>query len=216
MLSSAQQPLNPWASMWTQPRNTVRQLMLEGEDGRVLLLAGLAGVAQVLERAAGRNMGDAVPLSNILLAAILMGVPAGLGGLYFWSWLTARIGRWLGGAADADALRVPIAWGTLPAAAGVAVWVVAILLLGPDLFTAQTPRIEANPLLGFIVASLMLAVVILGIWSAVLLSHSVAQAQGYVSAWRGFGNLVLGGIVLIAVAILVVIGMMAVVRGLIS
>lgn len=198
-------PMNPWSSMWTQPRETVRQLVLAGHDGRVLLLASLAGIAEVLARASSRNMGDSFAFSNILVLAVLLGPVAGLGALYFWSWLTARTGRWLGGVADADALRVPIAWGGLPAAASLALWAVAIVLLGPDLFTAQTPRVDANPALGLFLMLVAVGWIVLGIWSVVLLAKGVAEVQGFASAWRGFGNLVLGGLVLIAAVVVLLI-----------
>jgi hypothetical protein len=206
------QPMNPWVSMWTQPRETLRQLALEGQDGRMLLVVTLAGVAHVLSRASGRNMGDAMSLSNILLLAVVLGPISGLGALYFWSWLTARTGRWLGGAADAEALRMPIAWGGLPTAAGLGLWLVAVLLLGPDLFTTESPRMDANPVLALPLLVLMLGWIVLGIWSVVLLARGVAEVQGYASAWRGLGNLLLGGLILAGVAIVLAVVVVAVVR----
>jgi hypothetical protein len=48
---------------------------------------------------------------------------------------------------------------------------------------------------------------VLGVWTVVLMCNTVAEVQGYRSAWRGLGNMTLAGacivvpITLIAVAI---------------
>jgi hypothetical protein len=201
------QPFNPWVSMWTEPRETVRQLMQQGQDGRVLLLGALAGVAQLLDGAVRGQLGDSALLSNILLVVVLLGAPTGLASLYLGSWLTAWTGRWLGGTADASALRVPIAWGGLPVVAGLVLGLVAFALVGSDLFTAPTARVGANP----VVSLFMFGMIILTLWAVVLLAQSIAEAQGYASAWRGLGNLLLAGLTLIAV----VVGLVVIVRPLI-
>jgi hypothetical protein len=206
------QAINPWVSMWTRPRETVRHLLVEGQDGRMLVLASLAGIAQVLGRASGRDAGDHMEFSTILLLALALGPLAGLGALYFWSWLTAWTGRVLDGVGDAESIRIPMAWAGLPTAAGLAIWAIVLALLGPELFTAETPRLDANPALGSAFLVLMLGWVVLGVWSVVLMAKGVAEVQGYDSAWRGLANLVLGGLVMLGTVIVLAVCLFVVLR----
>jgi hypothetical protein len=42
-----------------------------------------------------------------------------------------------------------------------------------------------------------LAEIVLTVWSIVLLCHTIAEVQGFPSAWRGFGNVCLAGAVIV-------------------
>jgi hypothetical protein len=90
-----------------------------------------------------------------------------------------------------------IAWAAVPTVFSLALWIPGLLLFGSDMFTEATPRLDAQPLLW--IPSLAIAVVagVLGVWSFVLFCHTVAEVQGFRSAWGGFGNILLAGAVII-------------------
>lgn len=52
---------------------------------------------------------------------------------------------------------------------------------------------------------------VLGVWSLVLLAKTVAEVQGYSSAWKGLGNVVMSVLVVLAplVALLTVVALLA-------
>lgn len=62
-----------------------------------------------------------------------------------------------------------------------------------------------HPILMFSFLALMLAEVVLGVWSVVLVCHTVAEVQGFRSAWRGLGNICLA-IAVVVLPLLLFIG----------
>ena len=64
---------SPFFSIWTQPRATVGAIIAENAELHVSLLACLAGIAQALDRAATRNLGDKIPLAGIIVLVLLVG-----------------------------------------------------------------------------------------------------------------------------------------------
>ncbi len=188
---------SPWVSMWTRPRATVSALVETEPERAVLLLAALAGIAQVLDRASFRSMGDVYPLSTIVLAAAIAGSLSGVAALYVAALGIGWSGRWLGGYAPREHIRAALAWGGLPTAAGLALWAPALLVFGAELFTTETPLLDESPGLALLLASYGFASIALQLWATVLALKALGEVQGF-SAWRALANVVLAGIVLLA------------------
>lgn len=188
--------VKPWRSIWLSPRNTVRHLVQTDPDHLILVLAALAGVAQVLDRASGRSMGDTVSFPMILGFAVLLGPIFGVLTLYISSALIAWTGRWIGGSAPSRHIRTAMAWAGVPVVAALVLWVIAIAVLGDEMFTTAMPRVEANLGLAFLTMALGLAIFALGVWSLILLLKCVGEVQGF-SAWKAMGNVLLGGLVIV-------------------
>jgi len=197
----------PFRSMWTRPRDTVRTIVATDPELHVLPIVAVAGIVAVLDRASGRNAGDSLSLAAILGLACVLGPLGGLFQLWIASHLIRFSGFWLGGEGNREHLKTAIAWSCLPSACSLAFWAVQLLLLGHEMFTAETPRLDAQPMLWIPLGATALGEVTLGIWSIVLLCHAVAEVQGYRSAWRGLGNLLLAWLVVfIPLLALVLVG----------
>lgn len=197
----------PFRSMWTRPRVTVRTIVATDPELYVLPLVAVSGVVEVLDRASGRNAGDSLSLTAILGMACAVGPLGGLFQLWIASHLIRFSGFWLGGTGNREHLKTAIAWSLLPSACSLAFWAVQLLLLGGEMFTTETPRLDAQPMLWIPFGATVLGEVTLGVWSFVLLCHAVAEVQGYRSAWRGLGNLVLAWLVVfIPLLALVLVG----------
>lgn len=181
---------NPWLTMWTRPRRTVRTLVETRPDHLVLLLAGLAGVGQVLDRASFRSMGDDYSITMILVAAVVLGPVFGIISLHVGAALIRWTGSWLGGSASTEHVRTALAWGGLPQVVGVFLWVPAFLLFGEELFTTATPRLEASGGLAALMVLYGLTSIVLGVWSIVLVLKGVGETHGF-SAWRALGSVLL-------------------------
>jgi Yip1 domain len=186
--------LNPWRTIWTAPRATVRRIAAVNPRLHVLLLTCLAGIGESLDRASMRNLGDQASLPTILAIACVGGPLGGLFGLWLISHLIRLTGRWTGGRGDRDRIKTAMAWASVPSVFSLVLWIPKILLFGSDMFTAQTPRIDSQPQLVMMFYGLAALDVVLGLWSFVLLCNTVAEVQGYRSAWRGFLNLLLAGL----------------------
>lgn len=182
--------MNPWASMWLRPRETVRHLVQTNPDHRVLLLAGLAGVVQALDRAAGEALGDALSLPMILGFTVVMGPVFGIISLYLGSVVVAWTGKWIGGSASRRYVRTAMAWAGLPVVAALVLWVVMIAAVGDGMFITDTSQLDTSLGAALLVAGSGLALIVLGIWSLVLFVKALGEVQGF-SAWKGLGNVTL-------------------------
>ncbi|HEM46828.1 MAG TPA: YIP1 family protein [Alphaproteobacteria bacterium] len=196
-MTTEPQAIDPWLAMWTKPRATIREIVRTDASYGVLPLAALGGVAQVLDRASARNLGDEYATGAILLVAALAGPVAGIAGIYIGAWLLRLTDGWLGGEAPSAHLRTALAWGNLPTAAGLLLWVPALALVGGEMFTAATPQLDGQPLLALFLLPIGLAWIALAIWSLVLVVLGVAEVQGF-SGWRALGNLLLAALLFAA------------------
>jgi len=137
-----------------------------------------------------------------LFAIALIGGPlVGLLQLYISSLLIRWTGRWLGGMATLRQLVAAVGWGMAAQAFALLAFIPAWLIAGRELFTKQTPYLDAHPVLLIMLTALSVVEVILGIWSFVTTCHTVAEVQGYRSAWRGLGNMLLAFLVILAVVL---------------
>jgi hypothetical protein len=187
-------PFKPFKTIWIHPRTTIRRIIAVDPKHHLILLACLSGVAGTFDRASMRNLGDHIPLAGIIAVACLFGPLGGLLGLWIGSRLIRFTGSWIGGKGMTEHLEAAIAWAAVPAVFALPLWIPQILLFGSELFTEEMPRVGTDPVL--MIAYIVFGMVefILGIWNFILLCNTVAEVQGFRSAWRGFGNIILAGL----------------------
>ena len=201
---------SPFITIWTSPRETVRRIIAENPELHVTLLACLVGVGDTLDRASARNAGDKLPIGVIVGVAGVLGPLGGLLSLWISSHLLRWTGRWIGGTGDRQHLKTAIAWAAVPMVFSLPLWIPQFVLFGSDMFTEETPRLDARPRLWVLFIGIAVTEVIMAFWSLVLLCHTVAEVQGFRSAWRGFGNLFLAGAVIVVPLILLVAALIAI------
>ncbi|MHB0959995.1 MAG: Yip1 family protein [Pirellulaceae bacterium] len=205
-------PLRPFQTIWTHPRDTVRRIVKQDPALHVMLLACLAGVGETLDRASMRNAGDQMPLIAILGVACVIGPLGGLLSLWISSHLIRLSGTWIGGIALRDHIKTAIAWGSVPLVFALPLWIPQLLLFGSDMFTEEMPRLEAQPLLLIPFLLIGLLEIVLALWSVVIVCNTIAEVQGFRSAWRGLANIMLAGAVLLVPLLLFVVGIILLVR----
>ena len=203
-------PLHPWRTIWTAPRQTIRRIVSRNPKMNVLALLCLNGIGQALNRASTQNAGDEMGLPAILVGTIIGGV---LGGI-FTGWLMSHLlrasGRWIGGIAERKHLLAALAWAAVPGIAALAMWIPQFAVAGMDMFTSATPRLDASPMAQAVVLATGVVEIVLWIWGIVLLCNTVAEVQGFRSAWAGFGNVLLAVVLPTAV----ILGIVAIAMGL--
>jgi hypothetical protein len=181
---------NPFLTIWTRPRATIRAIVNTDPYPHVVLLAILGGIVSTLSNASQRNAGDKLPLAVILGIAVFLGPVGGFLGLFVGGWFLRLTGRWLGGRARPDQLRAVIAWSYVPVLAATPIWIIQLGFFGRDLFTRETPTLDANPTLGLIVLATRIIEAVLGFWSFVILLKGVGEVQGF-SAWKALASMLL-------------------------
>lgn len=200
MYETAAQPLspNPWATIWTDPRATIRHLVRTDPERYIVLLAALGGIMQSLSQAMDRGMGDTLSLPWILLFAVGIGSVFGVVALYVGSWLVHRTGRWIGGEGSLEHIRTAVAWGNVPLVAGLALTVAVIATVGSLPFLSEEATAAAEVGMGgaLILLAYGVTMIVFGIWSLVITVKGVGEVQGF-SAWKGLGNVLLAGTVIL-------------------
>jgi Yip1 domain len=195
---------NPFVTIWTRPRATIRAIANTDTYRHIVPLAILAGIFRTLDGASERNAGDALPLAAILGIAVLLGPVAGLLGLFVGGWFLGLTGRWLGGRARPDQLRAAIAWSFVPVLVTIPISIIQLGFFGRELFTRETPALDANPMLGLLLLATGILKAVLGFWSVVILLKGVGEVQGF-SAWKALASLLLITLVIILSVVLLVL-----------
>lgn len=200
--------LNPWLSMWTQPRATIQQIIDTNPERLVLLLAALSGCSQALDRASMQNMGDNMAWPTICLIAATLGAVTGIIGLYIGGALIRWTGSWLGGQATSQSVRAALAWASVPVIWALLLWIPELAIFGQEMFTSETPVLAQSPSKALVLMGFGLVQIVIGIWAIVVMLKCIGQVQGF-SAWKALGNLVLAAL-LLTVPVLVLLLVLAI------
>lgn len=192
----------PFKTIWTRPRETVRRIVTEDPAYGLILITCLLGIDRFLSNAMNRNLGDKFSTPSILILACVVGPLGGVLSLWIGSHLIRWTGAWLGGTASVVHLRAAMAWSAIPALVAMPLWIPELLVFGSELFTSETPLIDDSPAKLALLVGFSLIELALGIWSFVLLCHTVAEVQAYRSAWRALGNLAVAGLVVLVPIVL--------------
>jgi hypothetical protein len=186
------EPLNPWFSMWTKPRQTIRQIVSTNPTYGVLLIAVLSSFSAP-ERDSLQSLGLNISYSALVAVSVVISTLLGILGLYIGGALIRWTGSWLGGTADSQETRAALAWGDLPM-----VWMFPMIpllillnLVAPGF--ANVSNMTWNGLMLFIGAVRFVAL----IWSIVTTSQAVGEVHGF-SGGRGFAAILLAGMIIFA------------------
>ncbi len=210
-MESDEQTLNPWVSMWTKPRATIQQIVDTNPERLVMTLAAISGFAQVLDRASMRSLGDKLEWPAIFLIAAIAGPIGGIISLYIASALIRWTGTWIGGNASSQNIRAALVWSNVPIIWALILWIPELALFGQELFTSETPTIDATPSLAFLMLGFAAIEISIAIWTIVVLLKCLGQVQSF-SAWKALGNVVLAGLVVIVPIVVIVLGVVGLTR----
>jgi hypothetical protein len=189
---------NPWATIWTRPRATIRRIVETDVRYQVTFLAILSGALIWLERR-WSNPSTAAAFPMLVVMAVIVGALAGMIELYVNGALLKWAGAALGGVGSYAEVRAALAWSRVPVIVAVSIGVLAILL-GTD-----------GPMLGGESsgsgASLALLHGLFVIWGFVVMLKCIGEVHRF-SAWRALGSMVLIilAIAVFAIALLVIFG----------
>ena len=194
---------NPWITIWTRPRATIRQVVETNVNYRVVFLAMLAGALSRLEsrwaQVPGTPGSAAFPM--LVVVSVVVGAIAGIIGLYINGVLLKWSGAVLGGIGTYAEVRAALAWAEVPVIVAVSIGIISILIgTGGPMMPYGGSGAESS-------LSVSLLHAIFGIWSFILVLKCVGEVHRF-SAWRA-----LAAIVLIAVAIVIVLAILLLLAG---
>lgn len=141
----------------------------------------------------------------VMLIVVPVGALGGLVTLWIGAFLVKHTGAWIGGVADSAEVRAALAWGSVPTVLNLFFWVPLLLVIGSEMFTANTPRIAAQTGLAVLLTVLALAMLLMNLWSLILTCNTLAEVQEFRSAWKGLGNILVAALVVFAIIMVVAI-----------
>jgi Yip1 domain len=206
MESDNEQSMNPWTSIWLKPRATIQNIVDSNPTRWVLLLAALAGFSSALDQASLKSMGDKYEMPVIFVMAAIAGPICGIIGLYIGGALLRWTGAWIGGQDSAQHIRAAVAWSSVPYIWALLLWIPAVLLFGNELFTIETPVMDANLTLLMMYLGVGVLQLAIAIWAIIVFLKCLGQVQGF-SAWKALGNTVLAVLVILAPIMLLIVGL---------
>jgi hypothetical protein len=188
--------LNPWFSIWTKPRATIRQILDSKSQAYINILAILGGIASALDKISDKSYGYEYGWASILIRTLFSGTIGGLLTLYIGSALVYWTGKWIGGQGEYDEIKVATAWTNVPSIWGLLLWIPALALYGREYFLRDLGDFGHG--IGSSIGSFVLffIAVILGVWTFIIQLKCLGEAQRF-SAWRALGNIILSILVIL-------------------
>lgn len=190
---------NPWLTMWTKPRQTIREIVSTNPKYRFALLSAVYGFPMLLNFAQTLSLGMNVHWGMILAIAVVLSTFVGMLGLSITAGLMYWTGKWIGGKSQFLEMRAAVSWANVTNVVTSLVWLVLIAIFGQDVFMrnfSNTPFMGGEKVAIFFLFTIQ---TIVSIWSIFILVKAVGEVQGF-SAWKGLLNLILPVMIVILLA----------------
>ena len=183
---------NPWLTIWTRPRATIRHIVNVDPKRDVLLLGSLMGISSLLPS----FLLSGVATSQIavwVVVSLFVGPIFGLIALAINSEFMRYAGKWVGGKATREETKAALAWTYVPIIANMAF---------------------SLPMAFFGLPILMpLPQSVLGFWSGIISIRALAEVHR-IGAWTMFGGMILFSLAIMAIFLGVMGAVMLVFYGL--
>ena len=180
--------MNPWATVWYNPRGTIRHLVETNQMHSFMLLITLGGWGNALSYSASYGVVDFMPLGQMLLFCVVAGPVAALIGVYLWSWLLGWSSRMMGGTANRTELRTGIAWSLAPVVYMLPLWGIKYILFRQELFQSDKPFIESHQFLSALYGFFQVIDIFISVYSFFILLSALMELNKF-SVWRSIGAL---------------------------
>jgi hypothetical protein len=195
------EPIRPLYDVWLRPRRVFRELA-ERPVGRVDQLLGAAqGVVGLLEYFRTKDVGATDSLAQIFGAAFLVGSVVGIASLYIMAAIYARVAGLSGNPTMRRQVVHVLAYGGVPMAVSLGIWIITALLAGETTFT-QPLRPDVENFIALLLRAQFVSYVFLMIWSVILQVMGFSEILG-VANRKAFGIWVLGQLVGVLAALFV-------------
>jgi hypothetical protein len=176
-----------------RPRRVFRELAAQPLGIADYLLAAAQGVGNLLALCRHVGAGAHSSVEAILAISFAYGTVSGVVSVYLMAVIYGRLGLRAGGKSTTTQVIHVLAYGGVPMAASLAIWVLTALLAGEATFV-ETPRADLEAFLALLLHLQFISYVLLFIWSIVLQVMGLSEIQGLTTR-KAFGVWFLGQII---------------------
>jgi hypothetical protein len=169
--------IRPLQDVWLRPRRVFRELA-DAPVGLVDQLLGAAqGVVGSLAYCRAEDAGAKFSLGQIFGTALVVGSIVGIASLYVMAVIYARIGTRTAKPAPRRQVVHVLAYGGVPLAMSLGIWVLTALLAGEATFM-QAPRADVEGFIAILLRAQFVSYVFLMVWSVVLQVMGFSEILG--------------------------------------
>ncbi len=197
--------LNPWLTMWVSPRKTIREVVTYNPDHRLWILSFIFGVGSLLGISQSYSMGHIGHLSMIILLSVILAPIWGYIMFSVGSFFVSFTGKWIGGHGNYKQIRSSMAWSNVPMIVNVICWFLLITIFGSDLFKDFPGGYLLSGGEFWLLFSLLIIQLTVGIWSIILYIISLSEVQMF-SIIKSIVNLIIA-FIFIAIVIFIAINL---------
>ena len=188
-----EEPIRPLHDVWLRPRRVFRELATRPIGAVDYLLGAAQGIAGWLAFSRAQNAGATSSVAEIFLRALVIGTPAGIISLFLLCSIYVRLGSRAGRTVARNQVFHVMAYGGVPLAASLVIWVFAALLIGEVAFE-QAPHPEVETFVALLLRIQIIAYILLWLWSVVIQVMGLSEIQGLVTL-KAFVLWVLGQVI---------------------
>ena len=193
---------NPWLSIWTEPKKTIRAIVNSNAKFGFLILSAIYGLPLAFNLAQSFAFSGAVPIWAILVGSLVVCTFLGMIGISLSAWLLHLTGRWIGGKGNFQTVRAAVAWSNVPNIVTILMWFVLLGIFGAQVFNRDFSETHFVGYQAGVLFLIMLVETIVSIWGFIILLNALAEVQGF-SIWRAILNVVIPFVAVVAIVYVV-------------
>jgi hypothetical protein len=187
---STTEQIRPIKDVWLRPRRVFRELATQPIGATDYLLAAAQGLATTVMVYRTQLSASGFTAGEILGTACLFGPLGGMLSIYVFAAIYGRLGTRAGGKSARNQVFHVLAYGGIPVAASLVLWIFTALLVG-EAAIVEKPGAEVDGFVGFVLHAQLAAYLLLLFWSIVLQVMGFSETLG-LTVRKAFAVWVLG------------------------
>jgi hypothetical protein len=184
------EPIRPLKDVWLRPRRVFRELAARPVSAADYWLAAIQGVATSIMVYRTQLAGTNASTGEILGSAFIFGPLGGVVSMYLFAAIYGRLGKRAGGKSARNQVFHVLAYGGIPVAASLLLWIFTALLVGEPAIV-ERPGVEIDGFVAFVLHAQFASYLLLLLWSVVLQVMGFSEILGLATR-RAFAVWVLG------------------------
>lgn len=187
---STTEQIRPIKDVWLRPRRVFRELATQPIGAMDYLLAAAQGLATTVTLYRTQPAASGFTAGEILGSACIFGPLGGILTLYIFAAIYRRLGQRAGGKSVRNQVFHVLAYGGIPVAASLVLWIFTALLVG-EAAIVEKPATEVDGFVGFVLHAQLAAYLFLWFWAVVLQVMGFSEILGLATR-KAFAVWVLG------------------------
>ena len=199
--------LNPWLSIWVNPRKTIRALVEYDVSFCFIVMCAIYGFLYMLQISQFLALGQSSSLLIIIILSAVLAIPAGYIVFNISSFFAFLLGKLIKGKGSFKQIRAATYWSTVPMVVVLLFWIFCIIINGNSLFVPGYEKrlVESAATINIVIS---IAQFVLAIWGLIIYLHALGEVQGF-SAWMALLNVFLAGLTIFILLFLISWGVSA-------